>query len=128
MDITCATCKEPWDNHHMREDAIWEVWDGCEESESYKLCKAFLADAGRSLTPPVRSALKEDGWMLGGTIYCILECPCCKPNEAHNGALDKEKVEDRKAAYLVLEEGLAGDDDGFIATLNDFEHAGLLGD
>ncbi len=112
----------------MREDAIWEVWDGCGESESYTLCKKFLADPGRSLSPPVRAALKDDGWMFGNTVYCILECPCCAPNEAHNGEFDKDKVEARKEAYLVIEEGLAGDDDGLIATLNDFEYAGLLGD
>lgn len=126
MDITCATCREPWDSYHMRHDAIWEVWDGGEGSESHELCKGFLADPRRSLTPPVRAALEDDGWKFGATIFTILRCPCCDANEDHNGTPNAEKVAHRKEAYLMLEESLGDDHDGLISTLNDFDYVGAF--
>ena len=110
----------------MRHDAVWELWDGCDDSESHILCKSFLDDPKRTLTPKIRQAFEEDGWTFGATIFTILSCPCCDPNEVHNGTPDQEKVEQRKQAMLAIEEGLGDDHDGLISTFNDFETLGLF--
>ena len=126
MDIYCATCREPWDHHHMREDEIWETWDGCDDSETHERAKAFIADPLRTLTPELREAFDERGWKFGATIFTILRCSCCDANEADNGPPDKDEVEQRKAGMLLVEEGLGDDHDGLISTLNDFEYLGLF--
>jgi len=126
MDVYCATCREPWDSYHMRHDAVWELWDGGDDSESHVMCKSFLDDPKRTLTPQIREAFEYDGWVFGATIFTILECPCCDPNEIHNGSPDKDEVERRKAGMLIVEEGLVDDHDGLISTLNDFEQMGLF--
>jgi len=120
MDIHCATCREPWDHYHMREDEIWEIWDGIDDSPTHLMCKKFLADPRRTLTKEIREALSEKGWEFGATIYSILRCCCCASNEAHNGPDDNEKIEYRKEARLLLEELLGDDHDGLISEINTF--------
>lgn len=110
----------------MREDEIWETWDGCDDSETHERAKAFLADPKRTLTPELREALGERGWKFGATVFTILECSCCDVNEADNGSPNKDEVEQRKAGMLLVEEGLGDDHDGLISTLSDFENLGLF--
>lgn len=104
-DVTCATCREPWDTYHMRHEALSEVctnyinvqaWDG-------KL------DSGVVNRRTARDLLADDGWAFGSSIYDIRHCPCCpKGTKAEPNPLRDELV------------GLmAGDDDGVAAMLED---------
>ncbi len=114
---------------------IWEAWDGIDDSWSFDLCQAFLSDPKRTLTRDIRSALAEDSWTFGHTIFTILHCPCCASNEMDRNSGCEADDQARKGfpgaparveAYLMLEEMLGDDHDGLISTLNDFDALSLF--
>lgn len=113
MDVRCATCQEPWETYHLREDMIWDIWDGIDDSSSHVLCKNFLADPSRRLTPMVRADLEEHGWKFGETIYAIHQCACC-PDESELSDKQKSDAKDRIELRNTLESLMATDHDGLI--------------
>lgn len=115
MDVTCATCQEPWDHHHMLFDEVWECWDGIDDSSSHLLIKKWLKGPKTSIPPMLREDLEDRGWKFGKTIVCILECTCCASNVGD--AEDPELVKVRKQLRLEAEELLGDDLDGLISTL-----------
>jgi len=116
MDVRCATCQEPWDTYHLREDMIWDIWDGSDDSSSHVLCKNFLADPGRKLTPMVRADLEEQGWKFGETIYAIHRCCCC-PDERSLSDKEKSDAKERIELRNTLEGLLSGDVDGLVSEM-----------
>lgn len=114
MDIYCATCQEPWESFHMLSDAVWDIWDGWDDSSSHLLVKRFLADPKKGLGPMLREDMADKGWVFGKTVICILECPCCHGQTDE----DPEGVKARKEAMLEVEELMAGDLDGIISSLS----------
>lgn len=120
MDIKCATCQEPWEHYHLREDLIWDIWDGEDDSSSHVLCKKFLADPQRTLTPMIRADLEEAGWKFGSTIYSIHRCACC-PDESELSDEEKASIAERIELRSVAEELLGDDHDGLISTMTDVD-------
>jgi hypothetical protein len=115
MDVTCATCREPFDQYHMRHDAIWET-------DLPESVKRHVSNNGTTLNfPGVREALARDGWKFGSSVLAILECPCCKANAEHNGDPDSEDVANRKMQRSVLADLLGDDEDGLASMLEDLE-------
>jgi hypothetical protein len=108
-DVTCATCREPWDTYHLRHDAIHEVvpyeapegtarkWDG-------KLDSVVWNNTARVL-------LADDGWQFGGSINDVRHCPCCPKGV-------KSKPNPLRDELVGM---LEGDDDGIAAMLEDFD-------
>jgi len=128
MDITCATCQEPWEHHHMLQDEVWETWDGVDDSSSHLLIKKFLEGPKTSIPPMLRDDLKARGWVFGRTIVCILECCACASNAAETDRLsddgpveDPEDVATRKSLRLEAEELMGDDLDGLISTLRSID-------
>lgn len=115
MDIKCATCKELWEHFYLLNDLPWEVWDGEEGSKSEDLVKKFLNSNKGSIPKEMRSALKNERWVFGRTIVCILECCCCEDN----GLYEKdEDISLRKELFLTTEELLGNDIDGIISHIS----------
>lgn len=123
MDVTCATCQEPWEAYYLLNDVVWDAWDGEENSSSHLLIKKFLSGPKTSMHPMLREDLKEHGWVFGRTIVCVLECTCCASN-ASDGELP-EDVEARKNLRLEAEELLGNDLDGLISTLKSVDRFAL---
>lgn len=118
MDVSCANCREPWDTHHMRHDAIFDT------DLSHSLAK-IASNEGTPISNSVyREALERDGWKFAGSILAILRCPCCKSNEEHNGPSDPEAVKDREMKRSVLADLLGDDEDGLACELEDLEALG----
>lgn len=124
MDVTCATCQEPWDHHHLLQDMVWDVWDGVDDSSSHLLIKKFLKGPKTGIPPMLRDDLKEHGWEFGRTVVCVLACSCCASNAAEPDRLDDteppidaDDVATRKRLRLEAEELLGDDLDGIISTL-----------
>ena len=104
MDVTCAKCQEPWDNHHLRYDEIWET----------NLTEEVKKNWDGKLTPEIKQAFERNGWrFVGGSIYAIAQCPVCKDQPTTSDG--QHRVDIRAALAEVL-----GDDvDGLITELND---------
>ena len=111
MEIYCV-CGEPWDNYHMRFDAIQET----------DLPDKVKKDWDGKLTPIIEAAFERDGWrFVSHNMYAISQCPACKNNPQNKTKEGREKVAMRQALVEVL-----GDDsDGLISELNDMESMGL---
>ncbi len=122
MDVTCATCQEPWEHHHMLYDAAWETWDGEEGSSSYLLIEKFLASPRTSIPKMLRDDFTNDGWEFGRTVVCILKCPCCSAAGEATGDVDL-----RKRLRLELEELLGDDLDGIISQMTSVDMFAELG-
>ena len=134
MDVTCATCQEPWDHHHLLQDMVWDVWDGVDDSSSHLLIKKFLEGPKTSIPPMLRADLKERGWVFGKTVVCILECCCCASNAAEPDRLDDEgdpeeldAVMTRKQLRLEAEALLGDDLDGLISTMTSIDRFAEVG-
>lgn len=127
MDVTCATCGEPWDTHHLRHDEVHETEAGdrwvdyrldCEDWEkSYgddpKPSPPPIEKWEGKLTPFWREQFKARGWEFGGSIYVVLRCSCCKVGK------ELDNAEERRQMRSIVGELLEGDDDGIAATLED---------
>ena len=105
MDVYCANCREPWDNYHMRHDAIWET----------DLPESIKKDFDGKLTQFIEDAFKRDGWTFLGSIYAIARCPACKEEKM-------EGSDERALRTSVISELLANDPDGLVSELNDMEN------
>ena len=122
MDVACATCGEPWETYHLRHDEVHETEAGITlidqkiDREKYgansPLVRPYEGEAWEGkLTTFWRSQFEALGWQFGGSLYAVMRCPCCKDNEERPGA------EERRAAYEVVSDVMAGDDDGVASTL-----------
>ena len=108
MDVHCSTCGEPWDTHHLWQDAIWET--GLDEAE----IKTWRALPGEEkLTRKYRQALQDAGYIFGQSILNVTRCPGCPIDAKAAPATLHLKAE--------LESILADDEDGLAA------HYGELG-
>lgn len=102
MDITCASCGEPWSWYHMRYDEVYE----CDINDAFK--KSFTG----KLTYPYNDAFRDNGWEFAcNNIMCIIRCPCCP----------KESVPDseEKMRRQVVAELLGDDIDGAASILSE---------
>lgn len=142
MDVTCATCGEPWDTYHMRHDAVWDTPAGIEiindkiNAEEYeqRMTRDFTVKTRAAfkippyqpqyqgeqwegiLTPFWKAQFEADGWKLGSTVLNIISCPCCKGvSERFTAEQVAERVEARETVESLLGEDL----DGLSATLED---------
>src|SRR5690606_35897844 len=115
MDVYCATCQEPWEDFFMLHEAVWDAWDGIDNSSSHLLIQRFLSGSKTSLSSMLRDDLKEKGWVFGKTVISILECPCCASNAGEDEG--NELVKRRKAIRLEVEALLGDDLDGLISTM-----------
>jgi len=102
MNISCATCREPYDSYHLRHDVIWDAAADIGD----EACRSFDG----KLTPKIRRALASDGWQFGDTVYTVIRCPGCEDRPT-----DKAAAELR----LIAEELLDGDEDALISILGD---------
>ena len=57
MDVYCSTCAEPWDTHHLWDDAIFETGLSVEEAEAW----ATLPRT-RKLSDRYRQEFRSAGW------------------------------------------------------------------
>jgi len=115
-DVTCANCREPWDTHHLRYDAIWDT-------DLRESLKRRVSNEGANIKDrEQREALERDGWKFGGSLLSILRCPACKSNEERNGPLDPEVVKDREMRRSVLADILGDDEDGLQSELEDLDY------
>lgn len=114
MDVTCATCQEPWDHHHMLHDEPYEIWDGIEDSSSGLLLKKWKASSKTKIPAMMREDLEERGWKFGRCIVTILRCPCC---DQYDELDDEETIATRKQLRIEAEQLLGDDLDGLISTL-----------
>jgi hypothetical protein len=109
MDITCASCGEPWDSYHMRHDEPHE-W-GLSALE----LKDILAN-GRFSGPQdrIREAARAAGWEFAtDSILSFTHCPCCvKATPLRDALARKERV-------AVIAELLDGDDDALASALSE---------
>jgi hypothetical protein len=112
MDVTCLCCKEPWDTYHLRHDELFECLPWSEDASI-----AIRKWNGKLDTPvmgtPARERLADRGWSFGDSLYDVRRCPCC-PADA---VAHPSRVLNRD----MLASLLAGDDDGFISDLQEFE-------
>ena len=115
-DVYCACCKEPWDTHHLRFEAI----HGTDLPTSF-VEKLFSLSGPLLSFPGVRDAFSREGWKFAGnTLLAILRCPCCKTNEEQN-EYDKEELDLRTTKMQVLFEMLGDDEDALQRELEDME-------
>lgn len=121
-DVFCATCREPFDSYHMRNDAIHDTDLG--DTEFGRGIIKHLAISGKNpLTYLcVREAFARAGWKFtGNSLLAIVTCSCCKANAEQNGEPDKTEVADRTMRRAVLADVLGGDEDGLQSMLEDME-------
>lgn len=111
-DSHCLHCNEPWDNYHLRHDALHETghpnpkgWDGKLET----VCGGVTA----------REWFKDDKWVFGDSLYDIRRCPCCPKGK---GVLRQtiEEEDERAALRDELCSLMGGDEDGIAAMMEDF--------
>ena len=108
MDVHCTTCGEPWDTHHLWQDAIHEA--SLTEDE----IKRWLAlSTEEKLSKRYRQEFKSAGYVFGQSVINVTRCPGCPPD----AKVDPETL----LLKAELETILAGDEDG-LAT-----HYGELG-
>jgi hypothetical protein len=109
MDVHCTTCGEPWDTHHLWQDAIWET--GLEEAES----KKWLAlSKEEKLSQRYRDEFKSVGYVFGQTLLLVIRCPGCPADAKPDPALLYAKSE--------MESMLGDDEDGLAS---EFETLGV---
>lgn len=75
MDVYCTTCREPWDTHHLWQDAIHET----DLDETETACWLKLPGPER-LRPKYRQAFAAAGYIFGTTVLNVIRCPGCPPN------------------------------------------------
>jgi len=108
MDIYCATCGEPWDTEHLRQDLIYDV--GAHEDEAEHWLKVPQKDR---LSPFYRDLFRSEGWEFGSSLFDIRRCSACP----EGASLDPER-----ASLRTMIVDLYGDDEDAIAfTFEDFQ-------
>jgi hypothetical protein len=107
-DVYCAKCGEPWDTAHLRDDAIWEAIDqNLLNTASFNNWDGTLRDT------KIAEAFSKLGWVFARSIYAILQCPDCKPDNVLPDA------DERIGMVSILAELMEGDDDALICMLQD---------
>lgn len=104
MDVTCATCREPWNTYHMRHEAIFD----CVERGTLSDREARAWDG--KLTPGITTCFKDAGWEFAGSVMAIVRCPACPKDRPTNEAGADAR---RTLAALTDEDGLASTLDEF---------------
>jgi len=120
MDMTCATCQEPWDHHHLLHDLPWDIWDGEDGSDSHKTVLDFKSGPKTSIPKEMRSGLEDEGWEFGRTIVAVLKCCCCGDNLGCEPADEDAGI--RRELRLEAEQILGDDLDGLISTLSSVDN------
>ncbi|MFA6358611.1 MAG: hypothetical protein WCY09_08150 [Candidatus Omnitrophota bacterium] len=118
MDVTCATCLEPWEWYHLRYDAIGECglseelvgqWDGILGPESN--------------IPNAKELLEQQGYYFGANVSALLRCPCC-----HKKTKDSRRAAARRELVAMVGELLGDDSDGMASVMEDQDLNLGLGD
>lgn len=107
MDVHCSTCGEPWDAHHLWNDAVFEIGLTDAESEAW-----ISLPRAEKLSERYRSKFQSAGWEFGQTIINVIRCPCCPKGATPN----LQRVLTKSA----LEELLTDDEDALAATFEDY--------
>lgn len=107
MDVHCSTCQEPWDVHHLWQDAVFETDLSEAEAEAWR-----TLPRAQKLSPRYREKFREAGWEFGLGVINVVRCPAC-PKDARP---DLERVQTKAA----LEELLGDDEDGLATTFEDY--------
>lgn len=109
MDISCPSCGEPFDIHHMRFDEPHE-W-GLAASAT----RQFIERGSRydGANDPARKAAEAAGWRFASdSVLSFIACPCCKGESVLADALERRQ----KVAAAASING--DDDDGLAADLS----------
>jgi hypothetical protein len=104
MDVHCSTCGEPWDVHHLRHDAIFEINLNHAEAHAWTQLSPQL-----KLSDRYREKFGTIGFAFGGSVLDVMRCPAC-PKDAKP---DPDKIA-MKAGIVEL---LGDDEDGIAATM-----------
>jgi len=101
MDVHCATCGEPWDIEHLRQDLIYDVGASDDEAERW------LSLIGKArLSPFYRDMFQSAGWEFGECLLDVRRCLTCPP-----GA----ELSPESEVYRDLVVELLGEDEDLIA-------------
>ena len=108
MDVHCTTCGEPWDTHHLWQDAIHET-----SLTEHEIKRWRALPTEEKLSKRYRQEFKDAGYVFGQSVINVTRCPGCPP----------DAKADPEALFIKaeLETILAGDEDGLAA------HFGELG-
>ena len=109
MDISCPSCGEPFDFHHMRFDEPYE-W-GLTPSAVRQFIQRGSRFAGAA--DPVRKAAEAAGWRFASdSVLSFIACPGCK------GGLVLADACERRLKAAAVASILGDDDDGLAADLS----------
>lgn len=109
MDVHCSTCLEPWDTHHLTQEAIYDTDPSEEEALAWR-----KLPSDQRLPDPIRDQFLEAGWQFGRSLMNVIHCPACPM-----GALPDADILHLKAE---LEDMLPGDPGALAAQ---YEELGL---
>jgi hypothetical protein len=108
MDVHCSSCNEPWDTHHLWQDAIWET--GLDEAE---IAKWKTLPTVEKLNDPYRREFKAAGYVFGRSVINVIHCPACPP--------DAKPDADKVHLKAKIESMLGEDEDGLAAHFEDLQ-------
>jgi hypothetical protein len=109
MDVTCATCGEPWDTYHLRHDAVWDAMSYLPEGMTELVGDYSERGVGPTAwIKPVMDAMRKAGWRFGGSVLAVIRCPDCPKDRPTNTA----RAEVRRCLSEVL-----GDDEDALASM-----------
>ena len=103
MDVHCTTCNEPWDIHHLWDDAVFEIGLAPKDAKAWQ-----QLPRSEKLNARYRTEFKASGWEFGSSGINVIRCPCCPK--------DAQPNPERLATKQALEELFGDDDDGLAAT------------
>ena len=106
MDVHCSSCNEPWDVHHLQNEAIFETDINETEAEEW-----VRLPSSKQLSEKYRENFKAIGYEFGGSILNVIHCPCCP-----KGA---KPDPDKAALKAGIVEILGDDQDAIAAELED---------
>jgi hypothetical protein len=107
MDVHCTTCGEPWDVHHLWQDAIHDTGLTADDIEAWK-----RLPRNQRLAEQYAKEFATAGWEFDGSVINVTRCPCC-PKHARPDP-------DRLATKSALTRLLGDDEDGLAATFDDY--------
>ena len=107
MDVHCSTCEEPWDVHHLWQEAIFDTALSIEECKLWR-----LLPRSQKLADRYRTEFKAAHWAFGQTVINVIRCPTCPKDATPNT--------DRMQTKAALETLFGNDEDGLAATFEDY--------
>ena len=107
MDVHCSTCGEPWDVHHLWQDAIFDTGLTSEEAERWR-----MLPREQKLSKRYRDEFESAGWQFGQTVINVVRCPCCPAGAEPNIGQMETKA--------ALEQLFGDDEDGLAAIFEDY--------